>query len=112
MQPTELEKHVTLFICYASEDQESLKRLIKHLRPLINSRKVTLWQDEEILAGEVWDRHIKDRLNKADVILLLVSANFFDSKYCWEEEVKVALQRLEAQEARVIPIILSPVDWK
>ncbi len=34
------------------------------------------------------------------------------SKYCWNVEVKRAMERHEAKEAIVIPIILRPCDWE
>ncbi len=48
----------------------------------------------------------------ADIILLLVSADFLASNYCNDVEVTHAMKRHEAGEARVIPVILRPVDWK
>jgi hypothetical protein len=42
----------------------------------------------------------------------LVSADFFASDYCYGTEMKRALERQEAGEAQVIPILVRPVDWK
>jgi hypothetical protein len=50
-------------------------------------------------------------LNSARVILLLISADFLASPYCYDVEMKRALERHEAGEVRVIPIILRPCDW-
>src|SRR5205807_4452936 len=48
----------------------------------------------------------------ASVILLLVSADFLASDYCYSIEMKRALERQEAGEAQVIPILVRPADWK
>jgi tetratricopeptide (TPR) repeat protein len=45
------------------------------------------------------------------VILLLISPDFMASDYCYSIEMDRALERHEAGEARVIPIILKSVDW-
>ena len=45
------------------------------------------------------------------MILLLVSADFLASDYCYEIEMKTALERKANKEAIVIPIILRAVDW-
>ncbi len=45
-------------------------------------------------------------------MLLLVSASFLASNYCYEIEMKRAIARHEAGEARVIPVILRACDWK
>jgi ABC-type branched-subunit amino acid transport system substrate-binding protein len=103
---------VKVFISYAHEDQELHKKLRKHLSLLERSGQITIWQDQEILAGEDWENQIDLRLNEADLILLLVSASFIASNYCWNKEVQAALQRHSTGMVRVIPVILRPVHWK
>jgi hypothetical protein len=61
--------------------------------------------------GRPWDQEILSQLHKADVILLLVSANFLASDYSYSKEVTIALERMRSESTVVIPIILSPVDW-
>jgi hypothetical protein len=49
----------------------------------------------------------------ARIILLLISADFIASDYCWDVEMKRAMERHECGAARVIPIILRPIDdWR
>jgi hypothetical protein len=69
------------------------------------------WHDRKIEPGSNWDEEIDDRLRRADVILLLVSADFMASDYIWGKELEVAMERHDAGDARVIPVILRPVDW-
>src|SRR5438270_250774 len=112
MQSIESEISVKVFISYAHVDQELHKKLKEHLSVLKRSGKIIIWQDQEIPAGANWKDQINTNLNEADLILLLVSASFIDSEYCWNEEVEVALERHKAGTARVIPIILKPADWQ
>jgi anti-sigma regulatory factor (Ser/Thr protein kinase) len=72
---------------------------------------ITEWHDRQIGAGEDWKSSIDERLERADIILLLVSADFLESDYCFDIEMKRALQRHDAGEARVIPIIVRACDW-
>jgi len=51
-------------------------------------------------------------LERADIILLLISADFIASDYCYSIEMMRALERHDAGEARVIPIILRPTYWQ
>ncbi len=44
-------------------------------------------------------------------MLLLVSPAFIASDYIWDKEMARAMERHEAGEARVIPIIVRPADW-
>jgi TIR domain len=53
------------------------------------------------------DQHLED----AAIILLLISSDFLASDYIFSVELQQALARHKAGEARVIPIILRPVDW-
>jgi hypothetical protein len=42
--------------------------------------------------------------------LLLISAAFLNSDYCWDKEMVRAMRRHQKGDARVIPIIIRPVD--
>ena len=69
------------------------------------------WHDRRIIAGEDWADEIDDNLNRADIILLLISADFIASDYCYKNELEQAMAQHKAGKARVIPIILRPADW-
>jgi hypothetical protein len=43
---------------------------------------------------------------------LLISADFLDSDYCYDIEMRRAIERHDAGTAKVIPIILRPCDWQ
>ena len=86
--------------------------LENHLAILKRQGVITGWHDRRIGAGEEWEGKIDAHLNSARVILLLISADFIASDYCYDVELKQAMERHEAGEARVIPVILRPVDWK
>lgn len=73
---------------------------------------ITAWYDRNITAGTEWAGEIDQHLNTASVILLLISADFLASDYCYAIELTRAMERHEDKEARVIPVILREVDWK
>ncbi len=102
---------VEVFFSYSHKDEDLRDELATYLALLKNQRLIKAWHDREISAGTEWANAIDENLNSADVILLLVSANFLASRYCYDIEMKRAMERHEAGEARVIPIILKPVDW-
>src|SRR5579859_4302440 len=101
-----------VFVSYAREDEHLKKQLENHLALLRNQDFVAIWHDRNISAGTEWAHEINIHLSAARVILLLISANFLASDYCYSIEMKYAMQRHEAGLARVVPIILRPVDWK
>ena len=102
---------VKIFFCYAREDEPLLNKLKSHLRPLQREGLIEVWYDRDISAGTEWEQEIKERLNTADIILLLVSPDFMDSDYCYGIEMKRALERRARGEAEVIPVILRHVYW-
>ncbi|WP_427156808.1 GUN4 domain-containing protein [Aliinostoc sp. HNIBRCY26] len=106
------ELSLKVFCSYSHKDEHLREELDKHLSPFIHSGLISTWSDRKILPGEVWDDEIKHNLKTADIILLLISADFLASKYCWEVEVNTAIERHKAKEACVIPIILRSVYWK
>lgn len=102
---------IEIFCSYAHEDEEWRKKLETHLSLLKRQGLISLWHDRLIVAGTNWAKEIDTHLETASVILLLVSADFLTSNYCVGIEMKRALERQEAGEARVIPILVRPVDW-
>ena len=106
------EKMYHIFVCYARKDKEQLEELEKHLSLLRKQNIIDVWYDRDISAGTDWEKEIAIHLNKADIILLLVSPDFMNSDYCYSVEMMRAMERHEQKKARVIPIILRPVYWK
>lgn len=101
-----------VFVAYARADEEWRSELSKHLSAFRRSGAIRDWSDQEILPGQEWSRSIREKLDRADIILLLVSAEFLHSDYCHEVEMTRAVERHEAGEAVVIPIILRACDWQ
>lgn len=102
---------VDLFCSYSHRDEKLRDKLALHLAMLQRQGVINAWHDREIQAGTEWAKEIDDKLNAAAIILLLISDHFLASDYCYDIEMKRAIERHEAGEAVVIPIILKPVDW-
>lgn len=100
-----------VFFSYSHRDEILRDELAKHLSIMKRQGTISAWYDRQITAGSEWAGEIDDHLNSARVILLLISADFLASDYCWDVELKRAIERHEAGDACVIPIILKPVDW-
>src|SRR5262245_1761966 len=103
---------VEVFFSYSHKDEDLQNELSKHLALLKRQRVITAWHDRRIGAGKEWKNEIDEHLNTADIILLRVSSDFLASDYCYDVEVETAMKRHEDGEARVIPVILRPVDLK
>ena len=104
-------KKLNIFLSYAHEDEAMKIQLDRNLIMLKRSDKINVWQDRQIMAGQEWDDSIAKELASADIILLLISVDFNNSQYIWDKELKIAMERHEKNEARVIPVILRTCDW-
>ena len=101
-----------VFISYSHADEALRNELEKHLGGLLRQGVITTWHDRRIPPGEDLHGQIDDHLNTADVVLLLVSADFLASDYCYDIEMNRAMERHERGEVRTIPVILRPCDWQ
>jgi hypothetical protein len=102
---------VKIFYSYSHKDEKLREKLETYLAILRYQKLIEEWHDRKIAAGSEWAGDIDKYLNSADVILFLVSADFIASRYCYDIEVTRALERHDAGEARVLPIILRPCNW-
>lgn len=103
---------LSLFISYSHKDEALRAKLETHLALLKRNGVFDVWHDRKIGAGREWEGEIHDALERADVILLLVSADFLASDYCHDREMTRALERHEHGSARVVPVILRACDWQ
>ncbi len=102
---------VRVFIAYSHEDEDLREELDRHLANLKRQDKIQAWHRGAIEAGAEWDAAIKQQLETAQIILLLISAHFIASNDCYDL-LQQALQRHSAGTARVIPVILKPTDLR
>ena len=101
-----------LFYSYSHKDEKLRDELETHLKILNRKGLITSWHDRKILPGARWGNEIDQNLEQADIILLLVSADFLASDYCYDVEMMRALRRHEKRTAVVVPIIIRDVDFK
>jgi len=102
---------VSLFFSYSHKDEELRNELEAHLALLKRQGIISAWHDHCITAGGEIDQVISSELESAKIILLLVSAHFLASDYCYEKEMKRGLEKHIDGTAVVIPVILHPCDW-
>jgi internalin A len=100
-----------IFFSYSHLDEAFKNELDVHFAALKRSGKIETWHDRKILPGEDWDEQIMAQLHTADMVLLLISADFMNSDYIWKKEVNAILKRQEKdRNVSVIPIFLRPCD--
>jgi hypothetical protein len=102
---------ISVFFSYSHVDEALRDELEKQLAMLKRQGVIGAWHDRRISAGQELHSAISDKLETADLILLLVSPDFLASDYCYENEMFRAMERHDAGEATVVPVILRPCDW-
>ena len=103
---------IKLFFSYSHKDENLRNELETHLAILKRQGIITAWHDRRITAGKEIDSTISSELESSNIILLLISAYFLASDYCYEKEMTRALEKHNDGSAVVIPVILHPCDWQ
>lgn len=101
-----------LFFSYSHKDEDLRNDLEAHLALLKRQGIISSWHDRRITAGGEIDDKISSVLESSQIILLLVSAHFLMSDYCYDKEMTRALEKHNDGSAVVIPVILHPCDWQ
>jgi tetratricopeptide (TPR) repeat protein len=103
---------IKLFLSYAHEDEAACRELLKHLGGLRQDGLIETWTDHQIPAGAEWHPEIARKLDEADLILLLITAGFLNSNFCYTTEMVRAIERHDQHSAVVIPIITDACFWQ
>ncbi len=102
---------VELFFCYAPEDEPWRHELVRHLALMERQRYLNGWSGSATGGSKEWREETKHRMAQAQVILLLISADFLASNEIYDGEVKWALQ-LREQGTQVFGVLLRPCGWE
>jgi hypothetical protein len=100
-----------VFFSYCHADEALRDQLEKQLSMLKRQGVIETWHDRRINAGQEINPAIDEHINTDEIILLLVSPDFIASDYCYDIEMTRAMERHEARQATVIPVILRACDW-
>ncbi len=90
-----------VFYSYAHDDKSLVGSLNEHLSLLQRENIISTWCDLAIEPGEEWEESIANSLELADLILLVISASFLASDFCWGVELKRAMQRHDEGSTRL-----------
>ena len=97
-----------IFLSYAHKDELYKKELDTHFAALKRSGLIETWQDREIMAGEDWDKVIKEAIRQSDILLLMLSPDFMASDYIWNTELPAA----KKNGTKIIPLFIRPCDFQ
>ena len=97
---------VRIFVSYSHLDRDWFGKL----RPLLWFKTPTqlanVWHDQELKAGDRWEKEIKAELEGMDIFLCLVTYHFLASDFIREVEMKQALQREKNGKTIIVPLLV------
>ena len=98
-----------IFISYSHRNKDILARLQVHLNPIVAWRKdVEIWDDTKITVGSKWQPAIAQAIDKCDVAILIVSADFIASEFIARNELPPLLKSAQDRGTLILPIIAAP----
>lgn len=106
------QRRLRLFLSYSHKDIGMRDVFQENLALLEEDGLLEWWFDGKIVPGDDWDKEIRNQLEKADIIVFMVSTPFLASKYIRGVEIKRALERRKANEVELVSVILDNSAWQ
>jgi len=103
--PKDQKAHI--FISYAREDSSWCNRIVKFLKPAIDSGKIQVWFDDKIQSGELWAEKIMANIDQASIAILLISPDFLASDFIRKKEMTRILEKRRRESLTVIPVMIT-----
>lgn len=103
-------KPLNVFVSYSHRDKKHLLKLKAHLAGLELEGAIRCWWDGLIEPGVLWERSLISAIESADIVVLLLTADFINSNYCVETELKSARERERRGQIDIVPILVDDFD--
>src|SRR5581483_6031752 len=103
---------VRLIYSSAPADAAFRDQLSMHLLPLIQNGLLTEWSEHQVLPGPDMGQERQKAWQAADILLILLSADYFASAEFDKKSLQQAIERHHAKQLLMLPVIVRPCDWK
>lgn len=102
-----LDRQMKVFLCHASEDNESAKML----SDLLVSQGIDVWLDsEKLLPGQEWRVEIPEAVRSSDVVIVCISQYSLDKEGYVQKEIRVALDVADEKPEGTIFLIPARLE--
>lgn len=95
---------INIFISYAHENRDELRSLTGQLKEYIQDKPITYWTDDEIRAGDKFNKKIYDALKKCDIALFLISSQSVQKFYINKIEMPLAILEANRRGITILPV--------
>lgn len=100
----------SLYILYARADDSLCEELRRHLSVLVFTGEFSIWDGQGVAPGEDWQYLDAQQIEVADIVLVLLSADFFTSSYHYKTVLPKLLDRQRAGSCLLFPVVLRSID--
>lgn len=94
-------------VLHTQEDAAFAASLRTHVAVLTNTKKARFWFQGSATPGRVWREELRERFDRAAVVLVLISATFLAS-----ETLELVEEALAAGRRGIVPVVARPCDWQ
>lgn len=95
-----------------SNKKDYLTPLVKALKPLEEKHYIKVWHKGMIYADGLLKQQIRQQLNKADIILFLLSSDFLSNPEIEEQEIAPSFVQYKNRQVKIIPILARACGWQ
>jgi len=104
---------INVFYSYSHKDDAYRDRLVEQLEDLASEGVINGWHDRKITPSADWKREIERNLDRAHIVLFLISPDFMASPYCLGVEAARAVELHWERRCRLVPVIIRPTpNWQ
>jgi predicted flap endonuclease-1-like 5' DNA nuclease len=102
------------FVSYAREDgSEICTDLLRQLAEMEEDGIARFWVDRSLRIGEMWEQRLLHELNKADVIILIVTPRALDpTSYVRTTELPLIAFNIRRKRLLLVPALAKKTRWK
>ncbi|MGA2045381.1 MAG: toll/interleukin-1 receptor domain-containing protein [Roseiarcus sp.] len=100
------------FISYSHQDHEAFARLLVHLKPVAHLYDFKMWHDHRLTPGYHWSDVIRTEIARSDILVGLITNDFFASDYIWQQELPAMVARHQKDGALLVPVIYRNSCWR
>ncbi|WP_437684267.1 toll/interleukin-1 receptor domain-containing protein [Sorangium sp. So ce131] len=101
-----------MFLCHTPADLELARELCVNLSVLHRQGLIDAFRPEDVLPGAVVAERLAERLGHADIVICLISAQFFADEACVQQMERALTQRIQAGTPIVVPVLARPSEWR
>ena len=109
------EKNINIAVLYAASDSSYWQELEKHINLLLKIHaNVRIWTAKDVELGVDVSSTVREELKRADVTLLLLSADFAYEEV-FDDETRILLDHYASQKSGkryILPVIVRDYIWR